>query len=78
MEGRGKQPSERTIARLRRLLEQKQRAETRTAEATDALARAARDACDKEGASRAQIAQALGVGTSTVQGWVQRGRQLDN
>jgi DNA-binding transcriptional regulator YiaG len=30
----------------------------------------------KTGVSRSQVARALGVGTSTVQGWVQRGRAV--
>ena len=73
----GREPSERTVKRLRRLLERRRRADADVYEAADAVARAARDACDVEGVSRAELAKALGVGKSTVQGWVQRGRQLD-
>jgi DNA-directed RNA polymerase specialized sigma24 family protein len=65
-----------TKRRLQRLLERRRRLEDDCTAAADALADAARVACDEEGASRSAVAQALGVGTSTVQGWVNRGRQL--
>jgi transposase len=45
-------------------------------DALDKLVLEALRASEEEGASRAEIAEALGVGTSTVQGWVRRGRQI--
>jgi DNA-directed RNA polymerase specialized sigma24 family protein len=65
-----------TVRRLRSLLERKRRAEGARIEAGDALAVAVL-AATKQGASRREIARALGVGTTTVQEWVNRGRQLD-
>jgi DNA-binding transcriptional regulator YiaG len=63
-------------ARLRKLFERSQRLEASCREAKDELARAARKVSDDEGVSRSTLADALGVGTSTVQGWVVRGRRL--
>jgi hypothetical protein len=68
--------SSRTKGRLSTLFERSRRLEAACREAKDELARATREACDDEGASRTEVAGALGVGTSTVQGWVVRGRRL--
>jgi DNA-directed RNA polymerase specialized sigma24 family protein len=44
--------------------------------AKDALALAAFEACEREGASRRGIARILGVGSTTVNDWIERGRRL--
>jgi DNA-directed RNA polymerase specialized sigma24 family protein len=69
-------PSPTTARRIRVLLERRYRADADAEAAMDALAVAAVHACDEEGVSRGELARALGVGTSTVQGWVVRGRQV--
>lgn len=69
-------PPARTAKRLRTLFEKKQRADETARRAADELAAAVLRACEEEGATRAWVAEALGVGTSTVQGWVERGRQI--
>ena len=68
--------STRTERRLRLLLDRRRRLDAACIQAIDDLARAAVQACDEGGASRSEVAQALGVGTSTVHGWVMRGRHL--
>jgi DNA-binding transcriptional regulator YiaG len=68
--------SSRDEIRLRKLFERSRRLEASCREAKDELARAAREVSDVEGVSRSVVADALGVGTSTVQGWVVRGRRL--
>lgn len=69
-------PDPATIRRLRRLYEARQRAEADALQAADELAVAAAEACDVEHVTRRQLADALGAGVSTVQGWVTHGRQL--
>jgi DNA-directed RNA polymerase specialized sigma24 family protein len=68
----------RTERRLHTLLKRRLRLDAACLQALDELARVARQACDDDGASRSEVARALGVGTSTVQGWVVRGRLLRN
>jgi transposase len=58
------------------LLERKHRADAACREAADKLAVAALRASEA-GASRKGIADGIGVGTSTVQGWIRRARQLE-
>lgn len=69
-------PTARTVRKLQALLNRRRRLEIQCALVADELAVATLRASEEEGASRQQIAQALGVGTSTVQGWVDRGRQV--
>ena len=64
-----------TVRQLRRLLERRRRLDAQCEDAINALALATFEASE-QGASRLDVARALGVGTSTVQGWVNRGRQL--
>ena len=72
-----KPPDEATVKRLQTLLERRKRADHAASEAADRLYVAAFNACEVEPkASREEVAKALGVGKSTVQGWVNRGRQL--
>jgi transposase len=61
---------------LQELLNRRRQLERESSAAADRLAVAALKASEDEGASRSEIAKALGVGTSTVQGWVNRGRQI--
>jgi hypothetical protein len=72
----GKPLSNDTVQRLRALLERQRQFESQFRAATDELYAAVLEVCENEGASRAGVAQALEVGTSTVQGWIVRGRQL--
>jgi len=72
-----RQLTERTAKRLERLYVRRQRLERECVQAADELALHTQRASDLEGATRAEIAALLGVGTSTVQGWVERGRQLE-
>jgi len=67
--------SEEDAERLRELLVRRRQLERGSTEAAEALMRAVLEVCER-GVSRSQVARALGVGTSTVQGWVQRGRLL--
>jgi DNA-directed RNA polymerase specialized sigma24 family protein len=76
LDRRARPPSGRAARRLRVLLARKQRLEEQCTRAANELAVAALDICEGEGASRRLVAEALGVGTSTVQGWVNRGRQV--
>jgi len=59
---------------LRRLLARRRQLEKACTAAADDLMIATLEVCEREGVSRARVAKALGVGTSTVQGWVQRAR----
>ena len=65
-----------TARRLRSLLERKRRAEMANVKAGDELAAAIYTACEEQGASRREVATELNVGVTTVQDWVNRGRQL--
>lgn len=71
-----KQPQLSTSSKrtLIQLFERRRRKEAAYNKIVDKLALAAMRASDEEGASRSEVARALGVGTSTVQGWVKRGR----
>lgn len=69
-------PPARTARRLETLFTRKQAADVKARAAQDELALAAVKACDEDGASRSWVAQHLGVGVSTVQGWVRHGRRL--
>ena len=68
--------TDRDAERLRTLLARRRELERGWGAISDELALAVLDICEREGVSRSQVARALGVGTSTVQGWVNRGRQL--
>lgn len=68
--------SDRDAEQLRVLLERRREIERACTEAADELCLVTLRVCETEGVSRSQVARALGVGTSTVQGWVQRGRQV--
>jgi transposase len=63
--------------KLQRLLEQRNQLETAWRQANDELGLTALKIAEK-GYSRTSVARALGVGTSTVQGWVNRGRQVSS
>jgi DNA-binding transcriptional regulator YiaG len=69
--------SDRDAERLRALLARRRALEASCTAAADELARATKEICDRGGVSRGEVAAALGVGASTVQGWVRRGRLLD-
>jgi DNA-binding transcriptional regulator YiaG len=72
---RGKEPSAQTLERLRALLERRRQRQGDVEAAGDELGVAMLRASEK-GVSRSQLATALGMSTSTVQGWVDRGRQV--
>jgi ribosome-binding protein aMBF1 (putative translation factor) len=72
----GKEPSAETVQNLRALLERRRQRKDDWEQAVDELGVAVLRACEDEGASRSQLARALGVSRSTVQGWVDRGRQV--
>lgn len=69
-------PDAATVERLRKLLEVRRRADSDATRAMDELFTAAAEACDVKGLSVRQVADALEVGSTTVQGWVVRGRVL--
>ena len=64
-----------TVRRLRSLLERKRRADKTSAETAEEFALAIYVACEEQGASRREVGRALGIGKTTVQDWVDRGRQ---
>jgi transposase-like protein len=64
-----------TTRRLERLLARRRRLEAAHFAALDRLAVAALQASEN-GATRVAVARELGVGVSTVQGWVARGRVI--
>jgi predicted DNA-binding protein (UPF0251 family) len=72
----GKEPSAETVERLRALLERRRQRKGDWEQAVDELGVAVLRTCEDEGVSRSQLARALGVSRSTVQGWVDRGRQV--
>jgi DNA-binding transcriptional regulator YiaG len=69
-------PSGQAVAQLMELLERRGATYAANETATDELALAALEISEAEGVSRRQLAAALGVGPSTVQGWVKRGERL--
>jgi DNA-binding NarL/FixJ family response regulator len=72
----GQELSPAAVRRLHSLFERRRRLEAECERAADQLALAAQKACDVDGVSRKRIASELGVGISTVQGWVVRGRHV--
>jgi transposase len=60
---------------LRRILDRRALAYERCRAADDALAQAILDVREREGTSVRALAEALGVGGSTVQDWTRRARQ---
>src|SRR5262245_44450095 len=75
--GRPRQPpSEATVKRMRDIAERLGRTEHAAQQLRNDLYIAAYNACVVDGASREEVAREMGVGKTTVQGWVNRGRQL--
>jgi transposase-like protein len=75
--GRKPQPlAERTARRLHRLYERKQSSEVARRRAFDEFVLAILDAAEQEGASVREIGKALGCPHNTVQGWVEKARQI--
>ena len=72
---RSVQVDQKIARRLSALLERRNRIEAKLRQIGDEIALLAWDACD-QGTSRAEVARELGVGKTTMQGWVNRGRQL--
>jgi DNA-directed RNA polymerase specialized sigma24 family protein len=68
--------SPQTVSKLQALLARRRRLEADHERTADELFLETLRASEVERASRTEIARALGVGTSTVQGWVVRGRRL--
>ena len=65
-----------TAAQLRELFVGRRTAENNARQALDDLYLAVLRATEVEGATREEIANAVGVGTSTVQGWVTKAKLL--
>lgn len=70
------EPAPATAERLRDLFERKQQADLKQRAAAVEFAVAVYEACELEGASRRGVAEAVGIGASTVHDWVRRGRRL--
>jgi transposase len=66
----------RTKRRLQLLFDRRRRLEAACRAAADDLCLAVHQASEA-GATRSEIASLLGVGVSTVQGWVERGRRVE-
>lgn len=69
-------PSPAALRRLRRLLDKRNEKAARLRAVEDELALAVLEIREAEGLTVRALAEALGVGRSTVQDWTRRGRQL--